>query len=71
MRRMRGFLRRSPTCDRGLKMASYPKLARRLKIDIRFRDLHAPRQRGSNGTTNAPRRKFLPEGRGPLRLVPA
>jgi IS30 family transposase len=59
MRRLPAFLRRRPTCDRGLKMACHRNLALRLKIDIRFRDPHAPR------------RQFLPEGRGPLRLVPA
>ena len=33
-------------------MACHPELARRLKIDIRFCDPHAPWQRGSNANTN-------------------
>ena len=42
--------------DRGSEMACHPELARRLKIDIRFCDPHAPWQRGSNENTNGLRR---------------
>jgi IS30 family transposase len=36
-------------------------LARRLKIDIRFCDPHAPWQRGSTGSTNCLLRQFMPK----------
>jgi transposase, IS30 family len=48
--------------DRGLEMACHPELARRLKIDIRFCDPHAPWQRGSIENTNGLLRQFLPKG---------
>ncbi|WP_128514476.1 IS30 family transposase [Tabrizicola thermarum] len=43
-------------------MACQPDLARRLKIDIRFFDPHAPRQRGLNETTGGLLRQVLPQG---------
>jgi len=50
------------TYDRGSEMACHPELARRLKIDIRFCDPHAPWQRGSNENTNGLLRQFMPKG---------
>jgi IS30 family transposase len=55
-------LRKSMTYDRGAGMACHPELARRLKIDIRFCDPHAPWQRGSNANTNGLLRQFVPKG---------
>ena len=55
-------MRRSMTYDRGSEMACHPELARRLKIDIWFRDPHAPWQRGSGETTNGLLRQFMPKG---------
>ena len=54
--RLPAVLRRPMTCDRGSEMACHPDLARRLKIDIRFCDPHAPWPRGSNANTNGLRR---------------
>jgi len=56
MKRLPAVLRRRVTCDPGSGMACHPELARRLKIDIRFGDSHARRQRGSNENTNGLRR---------------
>ena len=50
------------TCDRGSEMACNPELARRLKIDIRFCDPHAPWQRRSNENTNGLLRQFMSKG---------
>ena len=55
-------MRRSMTYDRGSEMACHPELARRLKIDIWFRDAHAPWQRGSSENTNGLLRQFMPKG---------
>jgi IS30 family transposase len=55
-------VRKSMTYDRGSEMACHPELARRLKIDIRFCDPHAPWQRGSNENTNGLLRQFMPKG---------
>ena len=52
MKRLPAALRKSMTYDRGSGMACQPELARRLRIDIRFCDPHAPWQRGSNKNTN-------------------
>ena len=62
MKRLPQSLRKSMTYDRGLEMACHPELARRLRIDIRFCDPHAPWQRGSNENTNGLLRQFLPKG---------
>nr|WP_238382533.1 IS30 family transposase [Tabrizicola thermarum] len=62
MKRLSAFLRRSLTYDRGAEMACHPELARRLKIDSRFCDPHAPRPRGSNETTGGLLRQVLPKG---------
>ena len=62
MKRLPAALRKSMTCDRGSEMACHPELARRLKIDIRFCDPHAPWQRGSNENTNGLLRQFMPKG---------
>jgi len=62
MKRLPAVLRRRVTYDRGSEMACHPELARRLKIDIRFCDPHAPWQRGSNENTNGLRRQFFPKG---------
>ena len=51
MKRLPAVLRRRVTCDRGSE-SSRPESARRLKIDIRFCDPHAPRPRGRNENTN-------------------
>ena len=53
------------TYDRGLEMACHPELARRLKINIWFRDPYSPWQIGSNENTNGLRRQFLPKGADP------
>ena len=50
------------TCNRGSEMACHPELERRLKIDIWFRDAHAPWQRGSGETTNGLLCQFMPKG---------
>ena len=60
--RLPAALRRSMTYDRGFEMASHPKLARRLRIDIWFCDPHASWQRGRNGTTNGLLSQFMPKG---------
>jgi IS30 family transposase len=62
MKRLPVALRKSMTYDRGSEMACHPELARRLKIDIRFCDPHAPWQRGSNENTNGLLRQFMPKG---------
>jgi IS30 family transposase len=75
MKRLPAALRKSMTYDRGSDplmvceqttagqwMACHPELARRLKIDIRFCDPHAPWQRGSNENTNGLLRQFFPKG---------
>ena len=62
MKRLPAVLRRRVTYDRGSEMACHPELARRLKIDIRFCDPHAPWHRGSNENTNGLRRQFFPKG---------
>ena len=62
MKRLPLSLRKSMTYDRGLEMACHPDLARRLKIDIWFRDPCSPWQRGSNENTNGLLRQFLPKG---------
>lgn len=46
----------------GSEMACHPKLARLLKIDIKFCDPHAPWPRGSNENTNGLLRQFMPKG---------
>lgn len=43
-------------------MACHPELARRLKIDICFRDRHALWQRGNNETINSLLHQFMPKG---------
>jgi transposase, IS30 family len=60
MKRRPAAMRKTMTCDRGTGRACDPKLARRLKIDIRFCDAHAPGQRGANETTNGRLRLFMP-----------
>lgn len=62
MRRLPEVVRRSLTFDRGLEMACYSELERRLKIDIWFCDPYSPWKRGSNENTNGPLRQFLPKG---------
>ncbi len=62
MKRRPAFPRRSLTYDRVAEMACHPDLARRLKIDSRFCDPHAPRPRGSNETTGGLLRQVLAKG---------
>lgn len=62
MKRLPAMLGRSMTYHRGSEMACQLELARRLKIDIWFCDLHAPSQRGSNDKTNGLLRQFSPKG---------
>ena len=59
-KRLPAALRQSMTCARGCEMASHPRLARRLKVDIWFCDPHAPWQRGSNENTNGRLPQFMP-----------
>jgi len=65
MKRLPAALRKSMTCDRGSEMVRHPELARRLKIDIRSCDPHAPWQRGSNENANGPLRQVVPKGADP------
>ena len=62
MKRLPSACAKALTYDRGLEMACHPDLARRLKIDIWFRDPCSPWHRGSNENTNGLLRQFLPKG---------
>ncbi|MFA7387835.1 MAG: IS30 family transposase [Thiohalobacteraceae bacterium] len=61
MKKLPASLREGLTYDRGSEMANFEELSRRLKMDIWFRNPHAPWQRGSNENTNGLLRQFLPK----------
>jgi IS30 family transposase len=64
-KRLPGVQRRSMTYDSGREMVCHPELARRLKINIWFCDLHAHVPLGSNEKTNGHLAPVLAQGHRP------